>query len=99
MFLAAAKCLECGGQGRNRTADASLFRAALFRSHLVDSVALAPLSSIKTASIIGMVMEWFLEWPTLLTHPLPAAATLEQTAGRYPRLCWPSNGASVLVHP
>jgi hypothetical protein len=23
--------LECGGQGRNRTADASLFRAALYR--------------------------------------------------------------------
>ena len=29
--------LECGGQGRNRTADASLFRAALYRlSYLAD---------------------------------------------------------------
>jgi hypothetical protein len=26
--------LECGGQGRNRTADASLFRAALWRNPL-----------------------------------------------------------------
>ena len=25
------KCLKCGGQGRNRTADASLFRAALYQ--------------------------------------------------------------------
>ena len=31
MFLAAGKSFECGGQGRNRTADASLFRAALYR--------------------------------------------------------------------
>ena len=27
----ACKCLKDGGQGRNRTADASLFRAALYR--------------------------------------------------------------------
>ena len=29
-ILAACKCLKNGGQGRNRTADASLFRAALY---------------------------------------------------------------------
>ena len=32
--------LECGGQGRNRTADASLFRAALFQSYLIESIEL-----------------------------------------------------------
>jgi hypothetical protein len=31
MFLATAKFLECGGQGGNRTPDASLFRAALYQ--------------------------------------------------------------------
>ena len=30
--------LECGGQGRNRTADASLFRAAIFHSYLIESI-------------------------------------------------------------
>ena len=30
--------LECGGQGRNRTADASLFRAAIFQSYLIESI-------------------------------------------------------------
>jgi len=32
--------LESGGQGRNRTADASLFRAAIFQSYLVESIEL-----------------------------------------------------------
>ncbi len=37
--LVAASALECGGQGRNRTADASLFRAALYRlSYLAGKV-------------------------------------------------------------
>jgi len=30
-FWLLLSCLECGGQGRNRTADASLFRAALYQ--------------------------------------------------------------------
>ena len=29
---------KCGGQGRNRTADASLFRAAIFHSYLIESI-------------------------------------------------------------
>ena len=30
-FWLSLSCLKCGGQGRNRTADASLFRAALYQ--------------------------------------------------------------------
>jgi hypothetical protein len=30
--------LESGGQGRNRTADASLFRAAIFQTYLIESI-------------------------------------------------------------
>ena len=42
------------GQGRNRTADASLFRVALSRSYLIDSVCLASHSCSRFRLFIGM---------------------------------------------
>ena len=38
------KKVKCGGQGRNRTADASLFRAALYRLSYLAVIPLGPFS-------------------------------------------------------
>jgi hypothetical protein len=50
-----------GGQGRNRTADASLFRAGAAQCYLIDSVYLAPRFCSQNRHFIGMKLEWVLE--------------------------------------
>ena len=47
------KALECGGQGRNRTADASLFRAALYRLSYLATPGGVRCPIIATASLLG----------------------------------------------
>jgi hypothetical protein len=46
-----------GCQGRNRTADASLFRAVVFHSYLADSVALNVIFDTLKARFIGTLLE------------------------------------------
>ena len=49
--------VENGGQGRNRTADASLFRAKSVPTHVIDSPQVRHLSSHFFRPFIGTVME------------------------------------------
>ena len=60
--------LEIGGQGRNRTADASLFRAEIFQSYHIDLTDLRPPQQPLNAQFFGTVMgQQF--WPVELASP------------------------------
>ena len=55
-FWLRCKLLKNGGQGRNRTADASLFRAEVFQSYHVELKDLRPPQEPQSARFIGTVM-------------------------------------------
>jgi len=64
------KSLKTWWKGRNRTADASLFRAVVDGSYLLDSPIFSPLFHGQNQPIIGTIMEQLLR--TFSIHP-PAA--------------------------
>src|SRR5208283_1026644 len=74
------KCLECGGQGRNRTADASLFRAALYRlSYLaIGGNFSLPNDSMKAApSVADAVPAAYVATGTSFSNSCPEAVSTD----------------------
>jgi hypothetical protein len=51
LFGVEAQVIEFGGQGRNRTADAGLFRARFRRTHLMEICELSPASSVQKPDV------------------------------------------------
>ena len=68
----AVSALECGGQGRNRTADASLFRAALYRlSYLAMARRNLEFSKPRNRDSVRKIVTPLLVYSTLVeTHML-----------------------------